>query len=248
MTIRFRLGNSAPLRWSARRICARGLPLASFAAERPRGRQGNRSAGPAIGPERPFGIPPRRSPRTRRSSSSRSFPIIGRERQNSALPKPIVLSRFAYLRRRGNEMVLELPRAGALFRICDPELAAALATLASPQKISRLRRQDGFPGMELLALLVDCQILFKIDAVAQRWPPAGRGRRQPRALGLSRSSVSHPLYGRPPGQSARRTLSICGSDSAAAGGAAALAGKENRSAQAFGRTARLPLTLCRTAA
>src|SRR5215831_9992833 len=32
----------------------------------------------------------------------------------------LVLSRFAYLRRRGNEMVLESPRAGALFRICDP--------------------------------------------------------------------------------------------------------------------------------
>lgn len=76
----------------------------------------------------------------------------------------IVLSRFAYLRRRGNEMVLESPRAGALFRIGDPKIAAALATLATPQKISRLRRQVGFPGPELLALLVDCQILFRIDA------------------------------------------------------------------------------------
>jgi len=76
----------------------------------------------------------------------------------------IVLSRFAYLRRRGSEMVLESPRAGALFRICDPDIAAALATLATPQKISRLRRQDGFPGIDLLALLVDCQILFKIGA------------------------------------------------------------------------------------
>jgi SagB-type dehydrogenase family enzyme len=61
-------------------------------------------------------------------------------------------------------MVLESPRAGALFRIGDPKIAAALATLATPQKISRLRRQDGFPGTELLALLVDCQILFRIDA------------------------------------------------------------------------------------
>ncbi|MGA7998246.1 MAG: SagB family peptide dehydrogenase, partial [Bradyrhizobium sp.] len=78
--------------------------------------------------------------------------------------EPIVLSRFAYLRRRGNEMVLESPRAGALFRIGDPKIAAALATLATPQKISRLRRQDGFPGPDLLALLVDCQILFRIDA------------------------------------------------------------------------------------
>jgi SagB-type dehydrogenase family enzyme len=77
----------------------------------------------------------------------------------------VVLSRFAYLRRRGNEMVLESPRAGALFRIGDPGIAATLATLATPQKISRLRRQDGFAGMELLGLLVDCQMLFKLDAV-----------------------------------------------------------------------------------
>ena len=75
----------------------------------------------------------------------------------------IALSRFAYLRRRGNEMVLESPRAGALFRICDPKIAAALALLSTPQKISALRREPGFPGPELLALLVDCQILFKID-------------------------------------------------------------------------------------
>ena len=79
----------------------------------------------------------------------------------------VVLSRFAYLRRRGNEMVLESPRAGALFRIGDPDIASALATLATPQKISRLRQQKGFPGTELLALLVDCQILFKIDAGSQ---------------------------------------------------------------------------------
>jgi SagB-type dehydrogenase family enzyme len=76
----------------------------------------------------------------------------------------IVLSRFAYLRRRGNEMVLESPRSGALFRICDPTIAAAIATLSTPQRINRLRRQDGSPGTEILALLVDCQILFKIDA------------------------------------------------------------------------------------
>jgi len=78
----------------------------------------------------------------------------------------IVLSRFAYLRRRGNEMLLESPRAGALFRICDPEIAAAIAFLSTPQPIRRLRRQAGFPGIELLALLVDCQIVFRIDAAS----------------------------------------------------------------------------------
>jgi SagB-type dehydrogenase family enzyme len=76
----------------------------------------------------------------------------------------LVLSRFAYMRRRGNEVVLESPRAGALLRICDPGIAAALAELSTPQKINRLRRQSGFPGIEFLALLVDCQILFKLDA------------------------------------------------------------------------------------
>jgi SagB-type dehydrogenase family enzyme len=75
----------------------------------------------------------------------------------------LVLSRFAYMRRRGNDMVLESPRAGALFKICDPKIAAALATLSSPQQIGRLRRQDGFAGIELFALLVDCQILFSVD-------------------------------------------------------------------------------------
>ena len=76
----------------------------------------------------------------------------------------VVLSRFAYMRRRGNEMVLESPRAGALFRICDPKIATAIAMLSAPQPIKRLRRQDGFPGLAFLALLVDCQILFKVDA------------------------------------------------------------------------------------
>jgi SagB-type dehydrogenase family enzyme len=76
----------------------------------------------------------------------------------------IVLSRFAYLRRRGNDMVLESPRASALFRIGDPKVAATIATLSAPQKIGQLRRQPGFPGTELLGLLLDCNILFKIDA------------------------------------------------------------------------------------
>ncbi len=73
----------------------------------------------------------------------------------------LVLSRFAYMRRRGKEMVLESPRASALFKICNPSIGAVIATLCTPQSIKRLRRQDGFPGIELLALLVDCQILFK---------------------------------------------------------------------------------------
>ena len=79
----------------------------------------------------------------------------------------LVLSRFAYMRRRGNDLVLESPLAGALFKICDPKIAAALAMLVTPQQISRLRSEDGFPGVELLALLLDCQIVFKIDRASK---------------------------------------------------------------------------------
>jgi SagB-type dehydrogenase family enzyme len=79
-------------------------------------------------------------------------------------PDVLVLSRFAYMRRRGDEMVLESPRAGALFRICDPQIATAIAVLSTPQQIKQLRRREGFPGVELLALLLDCQILFRVDA------------------------------------------------------------------------------------
>ncbi len=73
----------------------------------------------------------------------------------------LVLSRFAYLRRRGNDMVLESPRAGALFKLCDPKLASLIATLSAPKQVKHLRKQDGFPGAELLALLVACDIVFK---------------------------------------------------------------------------------------
>jgi SagB-type dehydrogenase family enzyme len=73
----------------------------------------------------------------------------------------LILSRFAYMRRRGDEMVLESPRAGALFKICDPMISTAIAMLSTPQKIKELRRLEGFPGVAFLALLVDSQIVFK---------------------------------------------------------------------------------------
>jgi SagB-type dehydrogenase family enzyme len=76
----------------------------------------------------------------------------------------VVLSRFAYLRRRGNEMVLESPRADALFRISDPAIAATLATLSRPQKISRLRRHAASFNLDLIELLLDSQILLKLHA------------------------------------------------------------------------------------
>jgi SagB-type dehydrogenase family enzyme len=78
----------------------------------------------------------------------------------------LVLSRFAYMRRRGNEMVLESPRAGALFKICDPRIATVIAMLATPRKIKELRRLDGFPGVAFLALLVSSQIVFKTNVAS----------------------------------------------------------------------------------
>jgi SagB-type dehydrogenase family enzyme len=86
----------------------------------------------------------------------------------------LVLSRFAYMRRRADEMVLESPRAGALFKICDPRIAAALAGLSTPQQIKRLRK-GGIPAIALLALLVDSQILFKIVAAGDKGLRATEG-------------------------------------------------------------------------
>jgi SagB-type dehydrogenase family enzyme len=76
----------------------------------------------------------------------------------------LVLSRFAYMRRRAHELVLESPRAGALFKIGDAALAGMLAALSQPHAINRLRQNPGFPGIELLSLLLDSNILIKIDA------------------------------------------------------------------------------------
>jgi SagB-type dehydrogenase family enzyme len=88
----------------------------------------------------------------------------------------LALSRFAYLRRRGDDLVLESPRAGALFRICNPDIAGGIARLASPQLVKALRGEDGLIGNALLALLVDCRILFRVDpaqASDLRWAEGG---------------------------------------------------------------------------
>lgn len=80
----------------------------------------------------------------------------------------LALSRFAYLRRRGEDFVLESPLSGALFRLCDAKIAAALAGLCVPQKMSALGKRDDFVGPVLLGLLLDCGILFKVDAGEKR--------------------------------------------------------------------------------
>jgi SagB-type dehydrogenase family enzyme len=75
----------------------------------------------------------------------------------------LVLSRFAYMRRRDHQLVLESPRAGALFRIADPTVVASLALLSTPQQVKLLRRLDHFKSAELLGLLLESEILFKAD-------------------------------------------------------------------------------------
>lgn len=77
-------------------------------------------------------------------------------------PDTLVLSRFAYMHRRGTDIVLESPCAGALFGLCDPHMVSFIATLSTPQRVDALKKQDGFPGVALLALLLDCQIVRKI--------------------------------------------------------------------------------------
>jgi SagB-type dehydrogenase family enzyme len=91
--------------------------------------------------------------------------------QKLAAADAVALSRFAYLRRRGDAMVLESPRAKALLRISDPAVAAALTTLVKPRKLGKLRQSDGFPGDALIALLVDCDILFNVTPGSEglRW-------------------------------------------------------------------------------
>ncbi|GJD49694.1 hypothetical protein OPKNFCMD_2427 [Methylobacterium crusticola] len=74
----------------------------------------------------------------------------------------LVLSRFAYMRRRASETVLESPRSGALFRLADPAAAALLATLCVPRPVAALRRRDGFPDLAFLALLLDGGILLRL--------------------------------------------------------------------------------------
>jgi SagB-type dehydrogenase family enzyme len=140
-----------------------GLALASFA----RGRAADKEIGLLV----------RRLARTGlleyrvAAAHSRTVQLVIEPQLPEYWPRPaklgnndvIGLSRFAYLRRRGREMVLESPLAGALFRICDPKIAAALTVLSTPQRVSKFRRKPGFPGIEPLALLLDCNILFKLE-------------------------------------------------------------------------------------
>jgi SagB-type dehydrogenase family enzyme len=66
---------------------------------------------------------------------------------------PIILSRFALLRRQFGAMVLESPLAGAVVHL-GPEAAALLARLAIPQPLRQLQEADGTLGQTALRLLL----------------------------------------------------------------------------------------------
>jgi SagB-type dehydrogenase family enzyme len=87
--------------------------------------------------------------------------------------KSLVLSRFAYMRRRDRHLVLESPRAGALFKICDQRIAAAIASLATPQPVKDLDRRGGLRA--LLALLFDCRIICQTDERGEASPVPAEG-------------------------------------------------------------------------
>ena len=79
-----------------------------------------------------------------------------------------VLSRFAYLRRAGAELVLETPRCAARVILHDPRVAALIRALATPATGAGLRqRVPEFPADALppvIALLCSAEILSPVGA------------------------------------------------------------------------------------
>ena len=168
MAIRSAWERSARARRIARRNLRIGLPLSSFASD---SRNVDKEIGLLVRRLARHGLLEYRLGRSRNGEDlvviEPQVPDYWPQAPELGNADALVLSRFAYMRRRGDEMVLESPRAGALFKICDPKIASAIAMLSTPQQIKHLRRQEGFPGVELLALLLDCQILFKVGAAGE---------------------------------------------------------------------------------
>ncbi len=219
-----------------------GLPLASFASAGRTIDQEIGSIGPAIGQARSVGVPRRGDRATRTwSSSSRSLPTIGRKRRRSAMP--------TFSSCRGSHTC-----GGAATRWCWNRRAPAhcsgfairrlrlpLPCCRHAQQIKQLRRRNGFPGDRASRPAGGLPNPVQGRCRRRQRAATGRGRRRPRSLGLSRSSVPRAQHGRPARQPAGRTLSVRGRHACAAGGAAPLARKEDRFAQALGRALRQAL-------
>ena len=208
--IRLVSASSAPLPRNARRTCApacRSTRLSPAAA--PSTRKSICWSGDW--PARPFGIPPRASDggNDQVVIEPQMAGLLAADARSSAMPNRSCC--------RGSPIC-----GGAATRWCwnrrAPARCSGFATRRSRPQSPACRRRNrsggfggrtAFPGVELLALLVDCQILFRIDAARQRRPAADRGRRQSRALGFSRSPVPHPQHRGTAGQPAGRALSLC---------------------------------------
>ena len=88
--------------------------------------------------------------------------------------RPLALSRFAYLRREGNALVLESPLAHARVVLDDPRSAALAAALAEPGTPPDLAARAGLPteaAARLLALFAGAGML---DPAGSAEPPALR--------------------------------------------------------------------------
>ncbi len=176
--IRSRLGNFSPAAAERAQRLRDGLPLASFSARRSAVDKEIDLPGPALaraafwntgsGLQKAAVI---------KSSSNRRCLITGRKLQTSRAGERIVLSRFAYLRRRGDEMVLESPRAGGVVSDCR-SACRGRAHLGSPPRstIGNLRRQDGFPGRRVArACCWIAGMLFRIEPTGSEGLRADEG-------------------------------------------------------------------------
>ncbi|MDF5757589.1 SagB family peptide dehydrogenase [Spongiactinospora sp. TRM90649] len=77
------------------------------------------------------------------------------------------LSRFALLRRHGDDMALESPVAGCRVTLADPRAAALVASLARPRTSAELRAASPVPAGTadaLLHLLADLRLACPVDA------------------------------------------------------------------------------------
>ncbi len=83
-------------------------------------------------------------------------------------PATYVLSRFAYLRRDGDKMVLESPLAHARIVLHDARASALVATLAAKSSLSELETFDLLPCdavRRLIELLVAEQMVYRADGL-----------------------------------------------------------------------------------
>ena len=225
-----RLGGAQRGRGGPRAGAARGLPAPRLRLPPPQRRQGGRSTGPAIGQTRSPGVPPRALARRRgasrdRTAGSRLLAANAAARQFRC-SRAVALCLHAPARQRHGAEIAARRRVVQDLRCkdCNRDRRARHAAddqaAASAGRVSRpraARTPDRLPNS------------VQGRSRSRQRPAARRGKRQPRPLGFSRSPVPRAQHRRAARQSARWRLSICRRHGAAAGGAAALAGKGHRS-------------------